>query len=529
MDEVTDTVLNSPTRSYQLSPSHSSAALPSSTHPGSYMLTDDHLESPKNHACHSDWRDVGRVTIDILPDLALLELFNFYVDEVGPIEKWHTLVHVCRRWRNMVFRSPRRLGLQLFCTAKKPVRETLHVWPPLPIVIRHGCHPTDNIVAALKHTDRVCEIRLWPVPISEWDNVLVALQHPFPELTDLKIQSEDEAAPVVPDSFLGGFAPRLRSLRFERIPFPGLPRLLSSATGLVKISLHKIPHAGYISPEAMVNCLSTLSQLAELELSFMSPPSCFNRESRHPPPLTRSVLPALRHFGFVGVSEYLEDFVARIDSPQLDSLQIKFFHQLIFDTPQLTRFITRTPELKACKKARIDISYSGASVLVPGVVGRGLRLEISCRPSDWQLSSLAQFCSSSFPRTLIGSLEHLYMYDDEYSPPLWQDGIENSQWLELLQPFTAVKNLHLSRGFTLRIVPALQELVRVEERMTEVLPALQCLYLVEQHPSGPIREAIIDVHSLHFNHLGLGSPVVVSQHSYFRPRDTGHSLFFTTP
>jgi hypothetical protein len=507
------------------------------------MLTDDHLENPKNHACPwiqtkpkkrrrltsyhgaqdpattSDWRDVGRVTIDMLPDLVLLELFNFYVNKVGPIEKWHTLVHVCRTWRNLVFMSPRRLGLQLFCTARKPVRETLNVWPPLPIVIRHGCHPADNIVAALKHADRVCEIRLWPVPSSQWESVLVAMEQPFPELIDLKLQSKDETAPVVPDSFLGGFAPRLRSLRFERISFPGLPNLLSSATGLVKISLQKIPHSGYISPEAMVNCLSTLPGLTELELSFTSPPSCSNRESRRRPPPTRSVLPALRHFGFVGVSEYLEDLVARIDSPLLDSLQIKFFHQLIFDTPQLARFISRTPELKARNEARIVISYSGVSVLVPGVVGRGLRLEISCRPSDWQLSSLAQLCSWSFPRSLISSLENLYIHDDEYSRPHWQDDIENSQWLELLQPFTAVKNLHLSREFTPRIGPALQELVKA--RMTGVLPALQCLYLEEAHPSGPIREAIIDVYSLLFIRSCLASPTIVPQHSSFRPRDIG--------
>jgi hypothetical protein len=542
MYEVSDTVSNSPTRSYRLSPTYPSVALPSSpTHPGSSVLTDDHLKDPKNHACPwiqkipkkrgrlssyygaqyptttSDWRDVGRVTIDMLPDLVLLELFNFYVDEVGPIEKWHTLVHVCRRWRNVVFRSPRRLGLQLFCTARKPVRETLDVWPPLPIVIRHGYHPTDNIVAALNYTNRVCEIRLWPVPSSQWEKVLEAMEQSFPELTDLKIQSKDEKAPVVPDSFLGGFAPRLRSLRFECIPFPGLPMLLLSATGLVKISLQKIPHSGYISPEAMVNCLSTLASLTELDLSFMSPLSRPNRESRRPPPLTRSILPALRHFGFVGVSEYLEDLVARIDSPLLDSLQIKFFHQLIFDTPQLAQFISRTPELKARNEARMVISYSGASVLVPGVVGRGLRLEISCRRSDWQLSSLTQLCNSYLPRILIGSLEHLYIYDDEYSRPLWQDDIENSQWLELLRPFTAVKNLHLSREFTPRIVPALQELVK--ERKTEVLPDLQCLYLEDNRAWGPIREAIIDVYSLLFFHLCLASPTIVSHHSSFRPRD----------
>ncbi len=467
----------------------------------------------------------------MLPDDVLLELFNLYVNEAGRIEKWHTLVHVCRRWRNVVFSSPRRLSLQLFCTARKPVRESLHVWPPLPIVLRHGCYypmlDMDNVYAALKQTDRVCEIRLWPVPSCQWDNVLEAMGRSFPELTELRLQSKDETAPVIPDWFLGGFAPRLRSLRFERIPFPGLPRLLLSTTGLVKISLQKIPHSGYISPETMVTCLSTLPSLTEFELSFISPLSRPDRESRRPPLLTRSVLPALRHIGFVGVSEYLEDLAARIDSPLLNSLQIKFFNQLIFDTPQLTRFISRTPELrfKARQEAHIDISYSSVGVLIPGVVGKGLRLEISCRPSDWQLSSLAQICSSSFPPTLISSLEHLYICDDKHSRLRWQDDIENCQWLELLRPFTAVKNLHLSREFTPRIVPALQELVK--GRVTEVLPALKCLYLEEKDPSGPIREAVIYVDSPFFIHLCLASPVIVSQHS--SPEISDIAFSFTTP
>ena len=532
------------------------------------MLTGDgHFENPKNHA--SRWKKpkerrrlgsyhgaqaivstpdsgVGRVTIEMLPDNVLLDVFKFYVNEAGRIEKWDTLVHVCRRWRTVVFMSPRCLGLQLFCTARKPVRETLDVWPPLPIVIRHGCYPAfgmDNILAALKHSGRVCEIRLCPVPRCQWDKVLVEMGHSFPELTDLKLQLKDETGPVVPHCFLGGFAPRLRSLRFERIPFPGLPNLLSSATGLVKISLQKIPHSGYISPEAMVTCLSTLTSLAELELSFVSPLSRPDRESRRLLPFTRrSVLPALRHLGFVGVSEYLEDLLSQIDCPLLDSLQIKFFHQLIFDTPQLTRFICRTPELEARQEARIDISNSGISVLVSGVVAKGLRLEISCRPLDWQLSSLAQICSSSIPPTLISSLEHLYICNDEHSRPLlWQGDIENSQWLELLRPFTSVKSLHLSREFTQRIVPALQEVVK--EEMTEVLPALQRLCFEEQ-PSGQIQEAILEfitararsstpwpflkTVTFEFSMYTLASTIIVSLGTRFCAPGILNSILFTT-
>jgi hypothetical protein len=62
------------------------------------------------------------------------------------------------------------------------------------------------------------------------------------------------------------------------------------------------------------------------------------------------------------------------------------------------------------------------------------------------------------------------------------------QWLELLQPFTAVKNLYLSKEFAPRILPALQELVG--SRATEVLPTLQNILLEELAQTRPVQEAI---------------------------------------
>ena len=48
-----------------------------------------------------DWCDIAQVTIDMLPDLALLEIFDFYMFE-SRIEVWQTLVHVCQKWRSIV-------------------------------------------------------------------------------------------------------------------------------------------------------------------------------------------------------------------------------------------------------------------------------------------------------------------------------------------------------------------------------------------------------------------------------------------
>jgi hypothetical protein len=293
---------------------------------------------------------------------------------------------------------------------------------------------------------------------------------------------------TVPDSFLSGSAPNLRYLHLSGVPFPGLTKLLPSAAHLVTPHLLHIPHSGYVSPEAMVTALSVLTNLQKYCLRFQSPRSCPDRGRRRPPPPTRSVLPALTEFIFVGVSEYLEDFVARVDAPRLDRLEIMFFRQLIFHTPRLAQFIGRTPNLMAHDEAHAIVSNFKVEFTLPRSI-RGLNLEIHCRESDWQLSMLAQICRSSLP--LVSPLEHLFIHENEVNQslqPRWQDDIENVQWLELLQPFTTVKALYLSRDIAAQIAPALGELDG--PTATEILPALQSLYLEELHPLRPVQEAV---------------------------------------
>ena len=425
----------------------------------------------------------------MLPDVILLGTFDFYVNQ-SSMDKWYTLAHVCRKWRNVVFGSPRRLNLRLYCTARTPVRETLDIWPPLPIVLEVYSADTwdeGNIIAALKHNDRIYKLVIFDIPCSETEKTLTALQQPFPGLAYLLFAFRNETAPVVPASFLGGYTPSLRSLSLDRIPFPGLPKLLLSATQLVRLHLRGIPHSGYFSPEAMVTALSVLTRLEKLEIGFESPRSRPDRKVRRLPPPTRTLLPVLTMLQFNGVSEYLEDVVARIDAPLLDKLEIVFFYQLIFDCPQLTQFISRTPKFKANGEARVGFSYLIVTVTIPQKFDGELELAISCRQSDWQLSSVAQVCSSSFAQALIPTVERLHIQGLSW-PPDWQDDVENSQWLELFHPFTAVKALYVSSEFTSRIAPALNELVG--ERVTEVLPALQTLFLEEPFESEPVQETM---------------------------------------
>ena len=431
----------------------------------------------------------------MLPDVALLEVFDFYVkDEMHHMWRprtrdvtWYTLVHVCRKWRNVVFGSPRRLNLRLYCGDDTPVRETLDVWPPIPIAVRSNIlRGEDNINAALEYNNRICDIILWSISSPLPASILAALHQPFPTLTKLYLSFKAEIT-VDPASFLGGSLPALLSLTFRHGSFPGLPKLLLSATHLVELSLFSIPLSGYITPEAMIASLSVLTRLEKLRIEFKSPRCCPDRTRRRPPPPTRTLLPVLAKLEFDGVSEYLEDLVAGIDAPLLKTLDLSFFHQLIFDTPRLTQLINRTPNFKEYSKSYVFFDPWVARVTFTSTYDGWFRFQIKCRPSDWRLSSLAQICSASIPRALIPTLENLYFSEDiGYGWP-WQDDMEGSQWLEVLHPFTAVKSLYLTRELAPRVAPALQELAG--ERVTEVLPALQTIFLYT-HTSGPVQEAI---------------------------------------
>jgi hypothetical protein len=422
-------------------------------------------------------------SIDILPDDVLLEVFYFYVAEAQSTRAWQSLVHVCRLWRRIVFGSPNRLNLELVCTAKTPARDALDVWPALPLVIRNRANPEeglDNIIAVLEHSERVRLIDLRHLSSSHMLELPAATQVPFPELTDLDLWSDGLGEVVLPDSFLGGSAPRLRYVSLVDVPFPGLPKLLLSATHLVQLYLRNIPHSGYISPDAMLTVLSTLTSLDELILRFQSPRSRLDRATRHPPPPTRSVLSVLTYFLFKGDSEYLDELVAHIDTPRLHKLRITFFNQIIFDTPQLIRFICRTPALKPLQKAHVSFDGGAATVnlssLTPGA--DLLKIGIRCRDLDWQVSSVEQLCTSSLPP--LSTLEDLYIFEGTSSPH-WHDNIENALWLELLHPFRTVKNLYLCEDIAPRIAPALKKLVG--SRATEVLPTLQTIFLEEiYHP-----------------------------------------------
>ncbi|KAI0294778.1 hypothetical protein BC826DRAFT_309091 [Russula brevipes] len=311
-------------------------------------------------------RGQRRAIIHALPDNVLLDMFDFYLEDTKRTEEWHTLVHVCPRWRYLVFAAPRRLRLRLLCTAKRRVGKMLDAFPALPIQIWCGdgsrslVRGADNIVAALQQNGRVCKIDLQGVPSSVLEKIMAAMHCPFPELTDLRLSSTDGGSePVVPHSFLGGSAAHLRELDLTRVVFPQVGDLLLSASRLVTLCLWDIPSAGQISPEAMVACLSSLTSLESLYLGFRYFRSRPDQKSRRPPPPTRTILPALTRLLFKGGCEYLEDLVARISAPLLYNFSSSFFNELVFDTRQLLQFISEAEQLRSLNRA--DVSFTATS------------------------------------------------------------------------------------------------------------------------------------------------------------------------
>jgi hypothetical protein len=445
---------------------------------------------------------VDHVTINILPDDVLLHIFHFIRLSPNGFSimapglwwiDWIRLVHVCRKWRSVIFASPNFLDLTLGCFPWTRVDLT-HIWPPFPIIIEtvDGAMPEDyDFNAAIVHPNRVCKIYLpYFESISQLQRLASAMQEPFPAMRHLTLRFNayrhgPASAPALPDGFL---APRLQSLDLTSIPFPTLPKLLFSATGLVLLTLRSIPHSGYFSPEAIVTGLAMSTTLESLTIGFESPLSRPDWESRRPPSLIRTVFPVLTRFEFKGVSEYLEELMARIDAPLLDSIYITFFNQLIFDIPQLAQFMRRTARFLEVNEAHVFSDYSNIWVgyLPPTETyaydKKKSGLRISCEGLDWQLSSLAQVFTSFLPS--IYMVEQLYFY----GPHQPREDDEDMQYLEILRPFTTVKNLYMTENFARCVAPTLKHLVG--ERAIDVFPALESLFLEEPWPRGPLEEPL---------------------------------------
>ena len=420
----------------------------------------------------------------MLPEDTLLEIFDLYRLDIMESSfqrpwKWHRLAHVCRKWRNVISMSPRRLNLRVLCENGAPIESILGSWPTLPLVVRHyGLRSKslpNNVVAALRRLHRLCEID-FVLPSSLIGPIVEAMQEPLQGLESIRVTIENATGPpmLVREAFLGGSAPKLREIKLDGVtfPFPAMRQVLLSTNKLVELHLTNIPNDAYFSPHDLVTGLSTLDQLKRLSIGFHSPPIFFSPLSMTRS-LQRTTLPSLTSLGFYGSSDYLEEFVARIDLPALHTITIRLFDQIFFEIPQFSQFVRRPNSQASPTSMTMRHSVGSISIILgeQGSTFGGCLMVTFCRRFDWQLSFATQILSQLSP--LLSSVQYITILGGHELPAGVED-VDSTQWLELFQPFTHASKVYVSEE---QLLPSIVQALIAEEMSTEVLPELISLSL----------------------------------------------------
>ncbi|KAI0289071.1 hypothetical protein BC826DRAFT_1034224 [Russula brevipes] len=325
---------------------------------------------------------------------------------------WYKLAHVCRRWRYLVLGSAAHLGLRLVCTYGTPVADMLAHSPPLPLVLDYidrdreaTLEDETGILAALRHRDRVRRIRL-SVPASNFQKLVASMDGEFPTLEHLCLEPQIDADDVL--------APLLRHLILVDLAFPIESPLLTTAVGLVTLSLQDIHPSTYFCPNDLLRRLSVM------------PRHDLERQMLHTPITTQVTLPNLRWLAFKGSSAYLEALFPLITTPVLEKLQLMFFNQLSYPAPRLLEFVSATKSLQfSCARFNFYEAESTKYTLYMGV---------GCPDIDRQVPSATQIFSEL--RTAFSSVSYLALEHGTYSTsPERHNEADPTQWRGLLRSF----------------------------------------------------------------------------------------------
>jgi len=184
----------------------------------------------------------------------------------------------------------------------------------------------------------------------------------------------------------------------------------------------------------------------------------------------------------------LEDFVARIGAPQLDSVVIFYSAQVVdFGVPQLSEFINRSENLKRtlsrhCQVLLDDFDYT-VGLFIGGATSdeaerldtdTGISVSILCGGIDRQILHLTHMLGLISP--ILSNMVHFTINSAfDISEP---DDLDDIEWLQLLRPFSSVQTLFVSWIFAGNVSRALEDIAGM--MVTEVLPALDLLFLEDQ-------------------------------------------------
>ena len=414
---------------------------------------------------------------------------------------WYKLAHVCQRWRNVILGSASYLDISLVCAIGTPVADMLAHSPPLPLFVDYfgTVHITtddeEGMILALKQRDRVCRVRL-KLPITSLQRSIVVIEEEYPILECLIIEVPAEGESTVlrfPETLQ---APHLRHLRLCGFALPIGSRLLTTAVGLVTLSLVMVHPSTYFHPNTLHQWISLMPHLETLAIyfTFSIPNRDVERQFTHTPIIAPVTLPNLRHLRFYGVSTYLEALVHRIATPRLEKLQVEFFNQLTFFVPRLLQLMKTAENLRFHSADLMFYENLVMATIYPhghsGAVDiYASEIRVFCWHLDWQVSSMVQIFNSL--GQILSAVEHLTLVHHVHSRSSEEHNqVDRTEWWRLLSPFGKVKTLRIPHG----LVEELSRCLRLEdgELPLELLPGLQELTYSGSRDTGDSFTSFID-------------------------------------
>jgi len=325
----------------------------------------------------------------------------------------------------------------------------------------------------LHRRDRVQRIYL-ELPVLSLQKLIPALDGQFPILEYLYIAPSTihNARMALPSTFE---APRLHLLNLKHFTTPIGSPLVSTASGLVTLTLKCIDPSTFLHPNQLFQALSLLPQLEKLDICFVSPAPRheIERQLLRAPIVARTTLPNLRVFEFWGVSSYLEALLPNMATPLLEKLVVSFFYQLSFSVPHLAHFVTTKKNLMF-GRARF-LFHGGAVAIFMYPLARAMLhtffIDIVCEHLDWQVSSLAQILN--FLEPAISTVVDLTLDYREHSLTSERHHQAGRRlWRELLGSFRNVRTLRVHKGLvgellrslcsegeSLQLLPEMKELI----------------------------------------------------------------------
>jgi hypothetical protein len=352
--------------------------------------------------------------------------------------------------------------------------------PPFPLIIDYNeqiqhlsIEDEEGIILALGHRNRVRCIHLL-LHAPRLSKLISAIDDEFPALMFLRLgtPTQHDTRMALPSTFE---APHLRYLILIHFASPIGCSFLSTATGLVILSLAWIHASTYPRPIDVLQHLSLLPQLEQLDIRFRSavPNRDIERQLLHTPVITHVTHPNLRLFNFGGVSGFLEAVLPHMAAPLLEVFRVQFFNQLNFPVPHLQNFMM-TAEKRRFSGVKFIFHHEAVTMFAYAHVEAGwnyFHFTVPCRYLDWQVSSVTQI-SKGLNQLFSEVVDLTLDYREHSLSSEWHNQADRTQWRELLGCFRNVKILRVHNGLVGELSRCLQSDGEPSPSL-EVLPELK--------------------------------------------------------